>query len=97
MQKIEQRIQKLEAATPTPTEPIVIIVNGVWPGGNIPQVVRYSFSGSTQPIDRQPGETDEDFRERAVEAGKAMGGCCLMFALTDDQAKRLPADLGWQK
>ena len=92
---LDSRLRKLEAVIPTETEHVIITIFGVWPGEEAQPIARYSFGGKIPPVDRLPDEDDDAFQGRALEAGKVLG-TCLMFALTGEQAGRLPADLGWQ-
>lgn len=85
MQKLELRVQNLEALIQPESEPIIIFVIAVWPDGRTRPVSRYSFfGGDVSPIDRTPGETDGEFQNRAEAVGKASGKCCLIFGLNHE-------------
>ena len=80
MQSLERRIAELEKSGSTGEGPMTIIIRGLTPGNLEEEIYKLNDSKSSQQWERLPGETEQEFIDRASREVKRDGpGCALLI------------------
>lgn len=81
MQSLERRIAELEKARSTDEGPMTIVIRWITPGNLKEEIQELHDSKGRQQWERQPGETEDEFIDRASREVKRDGpGCALLMA-----------------
>jgi hypothetical protein len=81
MQSLERRIAELEKAGSTGEGPMTIIIRCMTPGNLDVEIQKLHDWKNGQQWMRQPGETEQEFIDRATREVKRDGpGCALLMA-----------------